>query len=136
MHVLGRKQRSGVESRYWPIINRKFVGNTIHPTWWLDATSEPIRRGRQPEGPEHARCTGFEGLVHDWCPGFCCAKPVHRACTGLKETRAPLRITRAPASGLPIENKGNAGLEFTKEFQKRRNRGRSRARRPVGSGCI
>jgi hypothetical protein len=50
-HLMGREKRPGLGDRHWPIINRAFVGEDLHQTWWLDATSEaPARRGR-PEKP-------------------------------------------------------------------------------------
>jgi hypothetical protein len=119
MRVLGREQCSGLESRYWPIINRKLASGYVHPTWWFDATSEPIKRGRQSEQPMHQACTGLgeetgAPVVHG--SGETRAPSVHVS----KETHAPLRKTRAPGSSQPIENKGNAGLYFTREFTKER----------------
>src|SRR5262245_26138674 len=44
--VLCREKRPGLEDRYWPVINRRLAGEGTSTTWWLDATSDGIRRGR------------------------------------------------------------------------------------------
>jgi hypothetical protein len=53
-HLLGCEKRPGLEDRYWPIINRTYAEESVHPTWWLDATSSaPKPRGRPPKNPGH-----------------------------------------------------------------------------------
>jgi hypothetical protein len=39
--LIGRAKHQGLSDRHWAIINRAFAGQDLHPTWWLDATSDP-----------------------------------------------------------------------------------------------
>ena len=113
LHALVCTRRGGLENCYWPVINRRLTGDHVHLTWWLDATSDPINRGRTPGKPRHDTDRGL-GKGN---PGTDAQTPAPSV-PDLKETPARIAITPARPFGQPIENKGNAGLEFTKEFTK------------------
>lgn len=46
--VLGRRKHGGIEDQHWPIISRTLAREATNVFWWLDATSEPTKRGRPP----------------------------------------------------------------------------------------
>ena len=52
--VMCREKRPGLEDRYWPVVNRALAGEGTSTAWWLDATSEAVRRGRPAGKPQTA----------------------------------------------------------------------------------
>ena len=48
--IMVREKRPGLTDKHWPVINPDFAGQDLHPTWWLDATSDaPAPRGKRPK---------------------------------------------------------------------------------------
>ena len=45
--IMAQEKRPGLTNKHWPVINPDFAGQDLHPTWWLDATSDaPAPRGK------------------------------------------------------------------------------------------
>jgi len=49
--LLGCQRDASGDARYWPIINRAYAGQNVHPAWWLDATSTPSKERGRPKNP-------------------------------------------------------------------------------------
>jgi hypothetical protein len=114
----------GIGNAYHPIFSKKLTAPAIQVTWWLDATSEPGKRGWQigrqrgeaitpaPSVPELSAATtpAQSATPAPSVPGLASREAI---------TPARCAITPARVSDQPIENKGNAKRYSTNKSTKK-----------------
>lgn len=113
----------GIGNAYHPIFSKQLTAPAIQVTWWLDATSEPGKRGWQAgrqRGEAITPAPSVLGLSATITPAQSAtpAPSVPELSSPEAITPARCAITPARPFGQPIENKRNAGRYSTNRIHK------------------